>query len=183
MLFKECDVSGAWIIDPTAHEDKRGRFMRAWCHQEFREHAIDFTPVQANMGFSLQKGTIRGLHYQVAPALEAKLVRCISGAVFDVVLDLRPASPTYRVWYGTSLSAENGRMLYIPEGCAHGCQSTVDKTEIYYMTSAFYSPEQVRGIRYDDPEFRIRWPLPASSISDQDSSWPLSTSLVKGELP
>jgi dTDP-4-dehydrorhamnose 3,5-epimerase len=183
MLFSKCEVSEAWIIDPTAQEDERGRFMRAWCHREFEERAIDFTPVQANIGFSFQKGTIRGLHYQVAPALEAKLVRCTSGAIFDVVLDLRPASPTYRAWCGTCLSAENGRMLYIPEGCAHGCQSMVDNTEIYYMTSAFYSPRQVRGVRYDDPEFRIRWPLPASSISDQDSSWPLSSSPRNGELP
>jgi len=174
MNFRDCSVIGAWVIDPTPHEDARGRFMRAWCQREFAEHAIDFTPVQANMGFSARKGTIRGLHYQVAPALEAKLVRCIRGAVFDVVVDLRPASPTYRSWYGSCLSAENGRMLYVPEGCAHGCQSTEHNTEIYYMASAFYSPDEARGVRYDDPAFGIRWPLPVSSISDQDRSWPLA---------
>jgi dTDP-4-dehydrorhamnose 3,5-epimerase len=173
MKFSECSVKGAWVIEPTPHEDARGRFMRAWCLREFTEHAIDFIPLQANMGFSVHKGTIRGLHYQVAPALEAKLVRCTRGAIFDVVVDLRPSSPTFRSWYGTCLDADNGRMLYVPEGCAHGCQSTEDRTEIYYMTSAFYSPREARGIRYDDPALGIRWPLPVSSVSDQDRSWPL----------
>jgi dTDP-4-dehydrorhamnose 3,5-epimerase len=173
MNFSECSVVGARVIEPTPHEDARGRFMRAWCRREFAEHAIDFIPVQANMGFSARKGTIRGLHYQVAPALEAKLVRCTRGAVFDVVVDLRPTSPTYRFWYGSCLSADNGRMLYVPEGCAHGCQSTEDNAEIYYMASAFYSPDDARGIRYDDPAFGIRWPLPVSCISDQDRGWPL----------
>ena len=173
MNFRECGVDGAWVIEPAPHMDERGRFLRAWCRREFAEHAIDFTPLQANMGFSANKGTIRGLHYQIAPALEAKLVRCTRGAVFDVVVDLRPASPSYRSWYGSCLSADNGRMLYVPEGCAHGCQSTEDNAEIYYMTSALYSPNQVRGIRYDDPAFGIRWPLPVSSVSEQDRSWPL----------
>jgi dTDP-4-dehydrorhamnose 3,5-epimerase len=173
MKFTECSVKGAWVIEPTPHEDARGRFMRAWCLREFTEHAIDFIPLQANMGFSVHKGTIRGLHYQAAPALEAKLVRCTRGAIFDVVVDLRPSSPTFRSWYGTCLDADNGRMLYVPEGCAHGCQSTEDRTEIYYMTSAFYSPGEAQGIRYDDPALGIRWPLPVSSISDQDRNWPL----------
>lgn len=172
MDFQECEVMGAWMISPSPHRDTRGRFMRAWCRQEFIQHGIEFTPVQANMGFTIEKGTVRGLHYQVAPALEAKLVRCTSGEVFDVVVDLRPQSPTYRRWYGTYLGADNGRMLYVPEGCAHGCQSTQDNTEIYYLTSALYSPETVRGIRYDDPAIGIRWPLSASAISDQDRNWP-----------
>lgn len=173
MKFSPCSVSGAWLIEPTPHEDPRGRFMRAWCGREFAEHAIDFTPVQANMGLSLRKGTLRGLHYQVAPALEAKLVRCTRGSIFDVAVDLRPESPTFRNWYGSCLSADNGRMLYVPEGCAHGCQSLEDMTEIFYMASAFYAPGEARGIRYDDPAFGIRWPLPVVSISDQDRSWPL----------
>ena len=173
MHFQESNVLGAWVVDPAPHKDDRGRFMRAWCLREFSEHAIDFTPVQANMGFSARRGTIRGLHYQVAPALEAKLVRCTAGAIFDVVVDLRPESPTYRAWYGVELTADNGRMLYVPEGCAHGCQAIEDKTEIYYMTSAFYSPAHARGVRYDDPAFGVRWPLPVSSISDQDRGWPL----------
>ena len=173
MKFIECKVSGAWVVEPTPHQDARGRFMRAWCSREFADQGIDFIPLQANMGFSVGKGIIRGLHYQVAPALEAKLVRCTRGAIFDVVVDLRPASSTYLAWYGTCLSAENGRMLYVPEGCAHGCQSTEDNTEILYMTSAVYSPDHVRGIRYDDPAIGIEWPLLVSSISDQDRSWPL----------
>jgi dTDP-4-dehydrorhamnose 3,5-epimerase len=173
MNFSECSVIGAWVIEPTPHDDPRGRFMRAWCSREFAGQGIDFTPVQANMGFSASKGTLRGLHYQIAPALEAKLVRCTRGAIFDVVVDLRPASPTFQSWYGSCLSADNGRMLFVPEGCAHGCQSLDDNTEIYYMTSAYYSPDASRGIRYDDPAFGIRWPLSVSSISDQDRTWPL----------
>ena len=147
--------------------------MRAWCRHEFADRGIEFTPMQANMGLSVRRGTIRGLHYQVAPALEAKLVRCIRGMIFDVVVDIRPESPTYRSWYGTYLSAENGRMLYVPEGCGHGCQSTVDDTEIFYMASACYAPNEARGVRFDDPALRIRWPLPASVVSDQDRNWPL----------
>jgi dTDP-4-dehydrorhamnose 3,5-epimerase len=173
MKFTETDIGGAWVIEPAPHEDARGRFMRAWCSVEFSERAIAFTPLQANMALSVQKGTIRGLHYQVSPAAEAKLVRCTRGAIFDVAVDLRPTSPTYRSWYGTYLSADNGRMLYVPEGCAHGCQSVDDNAEIYYLTSALYSPRDARGIRYDDPLLGIGWPLSVSSISEQDSRWPL----------
>lgn len=172
MDFHECGILGAWLIKPAPREDSRGRFMRAWCQREFMDHEIDFTPVQANMTLSIRKGTIRGLHYQEAPALEAKLVRCTRGAIFDVVVDLRPASSTYRAWYGTTLSADNGRMLFVPEGCAHGCQATEDMSEIHYLTSAFYSPDNVRGLRYDDPAIRIAWPLDVSEISEQDRSWP-----------
>ncbi|MEO8132507.1 MAG: dTDP-4-dehydrorhamnose 3,5-epimerase [Betaproteobacteria bacterium] len=173
MNFRECGVEGAWVIEPTPHEDARGRFMRAWCQREFAEHAIGFNPLQANMAFSARKGTLRGLHYQVAPALEAKLVRCTRGAIFDVVVDLRPESPSYRSWYGTCLTADNGRMLYVPEGCAHGCQATEDNAEIHYLASAFYSPSEARGARYDDPAFGIRWPLAVAIVSEQDLGWPL----------
>src|SRR5215470_11440819 len=121
MRFSETGVTGAMMIDPTPHQDERGRFMRAWCAKEFSGAGINFVPVQANMGFSKKKGTVRGMHYQIEPAPEAKLVRCTRGSIFDVVLDLRPES--YGKWYGTELSAENGRMLYLPEGCAHGCIS------------------------------------------------------------
>jgi dTDP-4-dehydrorhamnose 3,5-epimerase len=172
MKFRECDVFEARVIEPTPHQDARGRFMRAWCREEMLAQSIDFTPLQANMGLSTQRGTIRGLHYQTLRAPEAKLVRCTSGAVFDVVVDLRPASPTYRSWYGIDLSAENGRMMYVPAGCAHGTQAMRDGTEIYYLASACYAPEESRGIRFDDPEFAIRWPLPISMISDQDRAWP-----------
>jgi len=147
--------------------------MRAWCAREFTEHGINFVPVQANMGFSVRKGTTRGMHYQEAPALEAKLVRCTRGTIFDVVLDLRPESPSHGKWYGTELSAENGRMLYLPEGCAHGYQTLEEGTEMHYMTSAYYTPGAVRGVRFDDPAFRIQWPLDATVVSEQDCNWPL----------
>jgi len=173
MHFTETDVVGAKVIDPNPHEDGRGRFMRAWCARQFAEHGLDFLPVQANMGFSVQKGTVRGMHLQEVPALEAKLVRCTRGAIFDVALDLRPESPTYGKWYATKLSAENGRMLYVPEQCAHGYQTLEENTEMYYMTSAFYTPSAVRGVRFDDPAFSIQWPLAATVVSEQDRSWPL----------
>lgn len=173
MEFQKCDVFGAWLIRPALREDSRGRFMRAWCQHEFADQGIQFTPVQANMSLSIRSGTIRGLHYQVAPSLEAKLVRCTRGAIFDVVVDLRPGSPTFRSWYGTALTADNAQMLFVPGGCAHGCQTTQDMSELHYLTSAFYSPNDVRGLRYDDPAIGIHWPLDVSDISDQDRSWPL----------
>ena len=171
--FRETNLVGAWVIDPDPHKDDRGRFMRAWCVREFAEHGLRFLPVQANMGFSVRKGTVRGMHFQEAPALEAKLVRCTKGIIFDVVLDLRPESPTYGKWYGAELSAENGRMLYVPERCAHGCQTLKEYTEIYYMASGFYTPSSVRGVRFDDPAFNIQWPLMATVVSEQDRNWPL----------
>jgi len=174
MKFLQCVVADARLIEPAPHEDARGRFMRAWCEREFAEAGISFYPVQANMGLSVRAGTIRGLHYQTAPALEAKLVRCTRGSLFDVIVDLRPASPTFRRWYGIELSAENGCMLFVPEGCAHGCQSIIDDTEVMYMASTPYTPGAVRGIRFDDPAFGIRWPLPASVVSEQDQNWPLT---------
>jgi dTDP-4-dehydrorhamnose 3,5-epimerase len=173
MRFTECDVIGARVIDPSPHTDARGRFFRAWCQREFIDNGIDFTPVQANMAVSTRKGTMRGLHYQVPPAPEAKLVRCTAGEIFDVVVDLRPQSATYLRWFGTYLSAANGRMLFVPEGCAHGCVSMQDDTEIYYLTSAFYTPQAARGIRYDDPAIGITWPVPITMVSEQDQNWPL----------
>ena len=181
MRFKETDIVGAKVIDPSPHQDERGRFLRAWCAQEFADHGLSFLPVQANFGFSLAKGTIRGMHFQQTPALEAKLVRCTRGALFDVVLDLRPESPTYGEWYGVELSAENGRMVYVPEHCAHGCQTLEDCTEIYYMTSAVFTPSAVRGVRFDDPAFGIQWPLAATVVSEQDRSWPLIEQLGSQE--
>jgi dTDP-4-dehydrorhamnose 3,5-epimerase len=169
----ETRVAGAWAIDPSPHLDDRGRFMRAWCAREFEEQGNRFSPVQANMQFSPRRGTIRGLHLQVAPALEAKLVRCTRGAIFDVGVDLRPASPSFGEWCGVELTAENGRMLYVPEHCAHGFQSIEDDSEVMYLTSAFYAPESCRGARFDDPAFGIPWPLPPSAISAQDRNWPL----------
>jgi dTDP-4-dehydrorhamnose 3,5-epimerase len=172
MQFTETAVAGVWVIDPDFHEDDRGRFFRAWCLREFAEHGIDFVPVQANMGFSLRKGTVRGMHFQVKPAVEAKLIRCTRGAMFDVALDMRSDSPTYGKWFGTELSAQNGRMLYVPEQCAHGYQSLEDQTEMYYLTSQFYAPDAACGARFDDPAFGIQWPLGPSAVSVQDRNWP-----------
>jgi dTDP-4-dehydrorhamnose 3,5-epimerase len=134
---------------------------------------VSFLPVQANLGFSRTRGTIRGMHFQEAPTIEAKLVRCTRGAIFDTVLDLRPESPSYGQWYGVELSAENGRMLYVPGHCAHGYQTLEACTEMYYMSSDFYTPSAVRGVRFDDPAFRIQWPLVATVVSEQDRNWPL----------
>lgn len=173
MRFSKTDIVGAWVVDPNPIEDDRGRFMRAWCAREFTEHGLSFLPLQANMGFSIHRGTVRGMHFQEAPALEAKLVRCTRGAIFDVALDLRKESPSYGKWYGVELSAENGRMLYVPENCAHGYQTLEENSEMYYLTSAFYSPNSARGVRFDDPAFGIQWPLVATVVSEQDHKWPL----------
>ena len=183
MLFIQATVAGAWIVDPSPLRDDRGRFMRAWCSREFEERGIHFLPVQANMQFSHRLGTVRGLHLQVAPALEAKLVRCTRGAIFDVALDQRPESPSYCEWCSAELTAENGRMLYVPEGCAHGFQSLEDNSEVLYLTSAFYAPESCRGLRFDDPAFGIQWPLVVSSISDQDRKWPLTATSPNPAVP
>ena len=173
LAFTETGIPDIWVIKPTYREDERGRFFRAWCAGEFRDHGIDFTPVQANMGFSFQKGTTRGMHFQIDPAPEAKLVRCTRGSMFDVALDLRRDSLSFGKWFGTELTVENGSMLYLPSGCAHGYQTLEDDTEMYYMTSAFFTPSAARGVRFDDPAFGINWPLPATAISEQDRNWPL----------
>jgi dTDP-4-dehydrorhamnose 3,5-epimerase len=176
MIFTETALAGAWIVDPSPRSDDRGRFMRAWCTKEFEDHGIHFLPLQANMQFSHRRGTLRGLHLQVSPALEAKLVRCTRGAIFDVALDPGRRSATYGGWCSAELTAENGRMLYVPEGCAHGFQSLEDNSEVLYLTSAFYAPEACRGVRFDDPAFGIQWPLAVTSMSDQDRNWPVSES-------
>ncbi len=172
MRFSDTNVAGAKVIDPTAHVDERGRFMRAWCAREFAENGIQFSPVQANMGFSVRKGTLRGMHFQDASAPEAKLVRCTRGAMFDVVVDLRPESPSHGQWFGTELSAENGRMLFLPELCAHGYQTLEEGTEMHYMASAYYTPSSAHGVRFDDPAFAIQWPVAVTMISEQDRNWP-----------
>jgi dTDP-4-dehydrorhamnose 3,5-epimerase len=173
MRFLETGIAGAWLIEPTPHCDERGRFLRAWCADEFSAQGIGFNPIQANIVSSIMKGTVRGFHFQRAPALEAKLVRCTKGAVFDVVLDLRPESASYRKWFGIRLTPQDANMLYVPERCAHGCQALEDETEILYMASASYSPSAAFGVRHDDPAFGIRLPLAPTSVSAQDRSWPL----------
>jgi dTDP-4-dehydrorhamnose 3,5-epimerase len=178
--FTESPIPGAWSIDPEPHTDHRGRFMRAWCTTEFSAHGIEFVPVQANMGFSVRAGTLRGMHYQLAPHEEAKLMRCTRGAVFDVCVDLRPESRTFGRWYGTELTADNGRMLYIPPLCAHAYQTLEDGSEIYYLTSAFYDAGAAKGVRFDDPTIGVRWPLPPHAVSEQDSNWPFLDHVRQG---
>jgi len=173
MRFSATTIADARVIDPSPHQDVRGRFMRAWCSVEFAENGIEFVPLQANMGVSVQKATVRGMHFHNAIAPEAKLVRCTRGAIFDVVVDLRPQSPTYCQWYGVELTPENGRMLYVPKDCAHGYQTLEEDTEMYYMTSAHYTPSAVCGVRFDDPAFHIDWPLTPTVVSEQDRNWPL----------
>jgi len=172
MIFTETRLQGAYIIDPERREDHRGFFARVWCQRELAERGLNPRVAQANIGFTPRQGGLRGLHYQVAPRPEVKVVRCTMGALFDVILDLRPESPSYKQWVGVELTAENRRMVYVPEGCAHGYQALVDDTEMCYLTSEFYAPDLARGVRYDDPAFAIRWPLPVTSISDADRSWP-----------
>ena len=161
------------LIVPIRREDGRGYFARAWCIREFAEHGIHFAPVQANTSLNLKKGTVRGMHLQVEPALEAKLIHCARGAIFDVVLDLRPESSSYGAWYGAEVSFENNRLLYIPEHCAHGYQTLEDTTEVCYFTSQYYTPSAERGVRFDDPAFGIQWPLAPTAMSEQDRNWPL----------
>jgi dTDP-4-dehydrorhamnose 3,5-epimerase len=173
MKFRNCNVQDAWEVESEPHADERGYFMRSWCIDEFSAHGIDFQPVQANTIFSARKGTIRGLHYQIAPELEAKLVRCTRGAIFDVVADMRPDSPTYLQWHGLVLTPDNGAMLYVPEGCAHGALSLEDETELQYFASARYAPDFARGRPFDDPAIAIEWPIPVIVASEQDRSWPL----------
>jgi dTDP-4-dehydrorhamnose 3,5-epimerase len=173
MHFKKTKIPGVTIIEPAPHVDSRGRFMRAWCLQEFAENGIDFVPLQANLGYSVQKGTLRGLHFQNAVAPEAKLIRCTRGAMFDVALDLRQDSPTFQKWFGIELTPDNGCMLYIPPFCAHGYQTLADDTEMFYMASAMYTPGAASGVRYDSPAFGIEWPLIPTAMSDQDRSWKL----------
>lgn len=172
MIFKETKLKGAFVIEIEKREDERGFFARALCQQEFAAHGLNFSLAQANIGFSRKKGTLRGLHYQVAPHQEAKLVRCTAGAIYDVIIDLRPMSLTYKQWFGIELTADNHTMLYVPEGFAHGYQTLADESEVFYPVSQFYTPGAERGVRYNDPIFGIEWPLEVQIISDKDKSWP-----------
>ncbi len=173
MIFTETKLKGAFIIDIEKREDERGFFARAWCQKELEAHGLNSQWVQANLAFSPKKGTLRGLHYQIAPYQEAKLMRCIRGAIYDVIVDLRSESPTYMQWLGVELTADNHKMLYVPEGFAHGYQSLADSTEVFYPVSQFYTPGSERGVRWNDPAFGIEWPVTKNLIlSDKDSNWP-----------
>ena len=173
MIFTEAKLPGAFVLELEKREDERGFFARAWCQREFEAHGLRSQPVQANIALSKKRGTLRGLHYQVAPYEEAKLMRCIRGAIYDVIVDLRPASPTYKQWFGIELSAENHKMLYIPEGFGHGYQALVDDSEVFYQVSQFYTPGAEQGIRWNDPAFGIEWPISENPIlSEKDKNWP-----------
>jgi dTDP-4-dehydrorhamnose 3,5-epimerase len=170
--FTETRLKGAYIIDIEPIEDERGFFARTWCREEFEALGLNPVFVQCSISFNRLRGTLRGLHYQAKPHEEAKLVRCTMGAIYDVILDLRPDSPTARQWISVELSAENRRSLYVPEGLAHGFQTLADDTEVFYQISAVYVPESVRGIRWNDPAFRLDWPLPITVISQKDQNYP-----------
>jgi dTDP-4-dehydrorhamnose 3,5-epimerase len=172
MEFTETTLKGAYVIRLSRIQDHRGFFARGWCQQEFADSGLNPNMVQLNVGVSRATGTLRGLHYQDQPHAEAKLMRCPRGAIFDVIVDLRPGSPTLGQWFSAELTAENGVMLYAPEGFAHGYQTLTDDTEMHYMTSGFYAAAAGRGVRYDDPAFGIQWPIPVTTISDADRNWP-----------
>jgi dTDP-4-dehydrorhamnose 3,5-epimerase len=173
MIFKETKLQGAFVVKIEKRQDNRGFFARAWCKKEFEAHDLNAHLVQANIAFSRKKGTLRGMHYQVSPCEEAKLVRCIKGGIFDVAIDLRPNSPTYKEWVGVELTEDNHTMFYIPENFAHGYQTLTDNTEAFYQVSQFYSPEAEQGVRWDDPAFGITWPEKDNLvISEKDKHWP-----------
>lgn len=172
MKFIETPLRGAFAIDLEPHRDERGIFARTFCAAEFAKHGLDSRVLQCNLSSNAQAGTLRGMHFQDPPVSEAKLVRCVRGAIHDVVVDLRPQSSTYRQHFAVELSMENRRALFVPELFAHGFQSLTDDTEVEYQMSEFHTPGAARGFRYDDPAFLIRWPLPVSVISRNDLAWP-----------
>jgi dTDP-4-dehydrorhamnose 3,5-epimerase len=172
MIFRETSVAGAWIVEPERQVDDRGFFARTWCATEFARHGLSPRLVQASVSYNYRRGTLRGLHYQVAPHAEAKLVRCIRGAIYDVAVDLRPESPTFRRHAAVVLDTNNRLALYVPEGCAHGFQTLADHTEVLYQRSAVYAPEAARGVRWDDPAFAISWPPADRIIAERDRRYP-----------
>ncbi|MEY2605227.1 MAG: dTDP-4-dehydrorhamnose 3,5-epimerase [Verrucomicrobiota bacterium] len=173
MRFTATKLAGACIIEPQPREDSRGLFARTYCAREFHEQGLVDSFVQCNTSWNARKGTVRGLHYQLPPSSEVKLVRCTAGSLWDVIVDVCPDSPTYLQHVAVELSARNRLALYIPEMFAHGFQALEDATEVFYQMSDFYTPKLAKGVRYDDPKIGIQWPLPVASISDQDLSWTL----------
>ena len=172
MIFRETSLKGAYIIEPDKLEDERGFFARVFCKEEFEARGLNPNLVQCSISFNKRKGTLRGMHYQVAPYQEAKLVRCTMGAIYDVILDLRVDSSTYMKWLSVELTAENRQMLYIPKGLAHGFQTLEDNSEVFYQMSEVHHPSSARGVRWDGPGIGITWPLPNPIVSDNDRSFP-----------
>lgn len=173
MYFNATELKGSFLVDLDPRADQRGFFARTFCMNEFKAHGLEPTVAQCNLSFNYEKGTLRGMHYQVAPATETKLIRCTQGAIYDVIIDMRPDSPTYLQHIGVELTAENRRALYVPEMFAHGYQALTNGAEVVYQVSQFYTPGHERGLRYNDPALGIEWPLPVSQISEKDANWPL----------
>jgi dTDP-4-dehydrorhamnose 3,5-epimerase len=171
MIFTETTLTGAFLIEPERLTDERGFFARTWCQQEFAAIGLDPQWVQCNISFNERRGTLRGMHYQAAPYAETKLVRCTMGAIYDVIIDLRPDSATFRQWLAVELTADNRLMLFIPEGFAHGFQTLTDGTEVFYLMSQVYAPEYARGVRWDDSAFKVSWPAEKRVISERDRSF------------
>ena len=173
MIFHKTGLQGAYAIEPKRIEDSRGFFARAWCQKEFEKAGLETNFVQCNLSFNVSKGTVRGMHFQKHTYQEVKLVRCTKGEIFDVIVDLVPTSATYLKWFGIRLSEKNHKMLYIPKNYAHGYQTLCDESEIFYQVSQFYVPGSEAGLRWDDPELAIQWPITTQvTISDKDKSWP-----------
>jgi dTDP-4-dehydrorhamnose 3,5-epimerase len=172
MIFTETRLKGAFEIDLKRLEDERGFFARSFCQHEFEQYGLDPNVVQCNVSFNKTKGTLRGMHYQTPPSAEAKLVRCTRGSIYDVIIDLRPESPTYLQWVGVELAAETRKALYVPKDFAHGFLTLEDDTEVFYQMSEFYAPQSACGIRWNDPVFSICWPAPVRVISERDESLP-----------
>lgn len=173
MHFHPTPLSGAYLIEPERRGDERGFFARVFCEREFGAAGLESRFVQVNNSLSAKKGTLRGMHYQLPPASEVKVVRCLSGALYDVIADLRPDSPTYGKWFGAELNGENRLMMYVPRGFAHSFLTLTDNVETIYLVSAVYAPEQERGVRYNDPWLGVEWPIQPVEISSKDSNWPL----------
>lgn len=172
MRFEAIGLDGAWLVHPEPMRDDRGFFARTFCVNEFGERGLETQFPQHSISLSLCKGTVRGMHFQKSPHEEVKLVRCLSGSIYDVIIDLRPGSPTFRRWKGFELSGENGLQLYIPKGFAHGFQTLADDTRVNYLISEFHAPAAASGVRYNDPAFDVRWPLAVTTISEKDLRWP-----------
>ncbi len=172
MIFAETNLKGAFLVEPEKIDDERGFFARTFCQEEFKAHGLNPRFVQCNISFSKKRGTLRGMHYQLPPQAEAKLVRCARGSIYDVIIDLRSDSSTFKQWIAVELTAEDRRMLYIPGMFAHGLMTLEDDTEVFYQMSQFYKPESAQGIRWDDPSFGIKWPQPPTIMSKKDRAYP-----------
>lgn len=175
MRFTETKLKGAFILDLETRDDPRGFFSRTFCQKEFEAHGMKSSVAQCNCSFNHHANTMRGMHYQLPPAAETKLVRCTRGAVYDVIVDLRPDSPTYMEWIGVELTEQNRKQLFVPEMFGHGYLTLVAGAEVFYQVGEFYTPGYERGFRYDDPSVKIKWPVEIKTISDKDAAWPALT--------